>query len=299
VGALALASCLPQALADKFLLRKDIIALPNQGAQPGPAPVMNTDFSDTISLPTDPAKKKKIEAAIDYIREKDWDTATSTLQKLLDWPEDVFVELSRKGPDGKETKSWTSVKSEANRLIAKLPAQGMDYYKVNYGPTASKMLLDSKEASNINMLRDVMNRFLHTEAGAEATNLLGTYYLDRGTYVSASLCFEKLFSRDGLAKLSAVTLFKAAYAFHQAGDKANEDRAWKELYTRGCQIQMGPERRTLEELQQYVAASSAAAASAASMTGPCMAAPLPAMRAARATRPSWNRAGRKRRPSRP
>jgi hypothetical protein len=55
VGALALVSCLPQALAEKILLRKDIIALPIQPVQPGQPtpPVMDPDFSDNISLPKD------------------------------------------------------------------------------------------------------------------------------------------------------------------------------------------------------------------------------------------------------
>ena len=54
-------------------------------------PVMDTDFSDNISLPKDNLLAKQIEAANDYIAEKDWVEATRILQKLVDRREDVFI----------------------------------------------------------------------------------------------------------------------------------------------------------------------------------------------------------------
>lgn len=259
VTGLALATTLPLISAEQILLRK---AQPGEApapvpdpAPPGPLGSNSGDFSDNISLPTDPDLQRKdpIVTAIDYIKAKEWVTVTNHLQKLIDRTEDVFVPITSKGVDGKDTRVWVSVKTEANRLVATLPAEGLDFYKLTFGPIASNMLKEAKENNNIEQLTLVMARFLHTDAGSEATNLLGTYYLDRGSYVTAGLCFERLFNRDGLAKLSNLSLFKGAYAFKMAGDRANEDRAWQELNRRGQNISLGNERRTVEDLQGYVA----------------------------------------------
>jgi hypothetical protein len=266
VAALALATCLPQALAElKLQVIRGGAILPAQG-QPGAAvgatPTTNdpSELNDNISLPKDDQRRGQIEAAYDYIKSAsegeagDWDKAINILQRLVDLDEDVFVQLTRKTADGKETKVWTSVKSEANRLIATLPVKGQEFYKLTFGPKADRYLKEARESGDMEKLRIVMSRYLHTDAGGDATNLLGTYHLDQGNYVIASLCFERLFNRDGLSKLAPTTLFKAAYAFHQAGDKGNEDRAWKELHTRGGQIALGNERKSVSELQEYVAA---------------------------------------------
>ncbi len=249
VAGLAVATSLPLALAEK---------------QPGTPGITNpTEFSDNISLPTNPAFKKKLIAIGDYINEKNWVVATEAAQSLLDREDDVFVPLSSgKGADGKETIVWRSAKTEANRLIGELPAPGMEFYKLTYGPPASAMLKEALEKggndkkSTVELLAEVMARYLHTDAGAEATNLLGTYYLDRGGYITARHCFVRLLERDKPAKLSTMTLFKAAYAFHMADDKANEERVWRELNQRGQHLVLGNERHTVEDLQNAVAALS-------------------------------------------
>ncbi len=244
-------------LAQVGLRRPPVLPMapPPPGTPPAPANP-TTEFSDNISLPTDPELQKKdpIGAALDYIKEQDWVTVTNHLQKLIDRPEDVFVRVTRKGADGKSTTAWASVKTEANRLIATLPPQGLDFYKLTFGPTAATMLKEAKENNNVEQLSQVMARFLYTDAGAEATNLLGTYYLDRGSYVTASLCFERLLNRSSPAKLTNITLYKAAYAFHLAGDKANEDRIWQELNRRGQNLVLGSERHSIEDLQGVITA---------------------------------------------
>ncbi len=242
------------------------LALVAEPASPTP-PGTTREFTDNINLPTDPDLERKdpIVAALDYIaaartaedpqkKKEYWDIATTHLQALLDRREDVFVAVACKGTDGKETKARLSVKAEANRLIASMPAEGLDFYKVRYGELSGAMLRQARENNNIEQLSTLMARYLYTDAGGEATKLLGTYYLDRGNYVSAGLCFKRLFHRDALAKLSPLTLFKSAYAFHMAGDKENEARAWQEMNRRGQHVTLGTERRSVEELQTAVAA---------------------------------------------
>jgi outer membrane protein assembly factor BamB len=206
-----------------------------------------------ITLPTDTRYTNQIQAALDYIQDEDWVKATQILQKLLELKEDFMAPVPRKGADGKDDKAMVSVKDEANRLIATLPPKGLEFYKLTYGPPAAEILKRAKATSDVSLLNQVVAHYLHTDAGAEATNLLGTYHLDRGRYVIASLCFARMLSREGADKLPPITLVKAAYAFHQAGDKANENLAWQKLNARVREVKIGTEAKTIPELQEYVA----------------------------------------------
>jgi outer membrane protein assembly factor BamB len=219
------------------------------------------EFGDSaaISLPRDNKLKSQIEAAVDYIKEEDWVLATEILQKLVAIKEDVFAKVARKGADGKTAEVWTSVRAEANRLIASLPPKGMAFYQLTYGPKATELLREAKATTKPEVLATVMRLYLNTEAGAEATDLLGTYHLDRGNYSTASRCFSLLLGRPGSEKLPPVTLFKAAYAFHMSGaaeDKASEEQVWKQLGGRVRELKVGEgEARNIDELQTLVAAS--------------------------------------------
>ena len=224
---------------------------PNLPAEPAP-PADPTEFAHAIELPKSPEAAGMLAAAKDYIDAEDWETACNTLQKLLQSDDNFFAKVRRKGPDGKETDTWVSIKVEADRMVAKLPAKGMEVYKLNFGPPAEQMLKEAKSTSDIELLTKIHRYYLHTDAGAEATNLLGTYHLDRGNYTAAALCYEKLLNREGGDKLSPETLFRAAYAFQSAGDKANEKLCWQKLNT-FQDIQIAKVTKSVPELQDYVA----------------------------------------------
>src|SRR5262249_15247230 len=63
-----------------------------------------------ITLPTDSRYASQIQAALDYIKDEDWVTATQVLQKLLELKEDVMVPVPRRNADGKDDKAMVSVK---------------------------------------------------------------------------------------------------------------------------------------------------------------------------------------------
>ena len=222
---------------------------------PGVKPVDPTENQQAIELPKNPDASKKLEAAGDYIKDEDWVTATKILQDLLEHKENYQTKVVRKAEDGKETVIWVSIKSEADRLVATLPKDGKEFYQITYGPVAAQMLKDAKATSNADMLTDVTRRFLHTDAGAEATNLLATRCLDHGEYTMAALCYAKLLSRDGADKLSANTLARAYFAFVNAGDVANAANCLQKLNTFQSDLRFGTKTVTVEELQQYVKAN--------------------------------------------
>jgi outer membrane protein assembly factor BamB len=208
---------------------------------------------------------KQIEAAIDYINDENWATAVERLQKLLEIDEDVFVRLKRKNAEGNEVYVWVSAKQEADRLISTLPQSGMDFYKATYGAKAADLLKKAKKNGDPGLLGDIMKRYAHTDAGAEAIKLLGDYKFDRGEYMPALLCYSKLINRQGAEKTPIPLLAKAAWAAHLAppssSDKntvtaANvfsEKELWKMLRGRTREVQFGEQAIPVQELQEYVA----------------------------------------------
>jgi outer membrane protein assembly factor BamB/tetratricopeptide (TPR) repeat protein len=208
---------------------------------------------------------KQIEAAIDYINDENWATAVERLQKLLEIDEDVFVRLKRKNAEGNEVYVWVSAKQEADRLISTLPAAGMDFYKATYGAKAAELLNKAKKNGDPGLLGDIMKRYAHTDAGAEAIKLLGDYKFDRGEYMPALLCYSKLINRLGAEKTPIPLLAKAAWAAHLAppstSDKntvtvANvfgEKELWKMLRARTREVQFGEQAVSVEDLQEHVA----------------------------------------------
>jgi outer membrane protein assembly factor BamB len=230
------------------------VALPGGPAEGAPdaPPRDGFDFSG-LALPKDEkGLKDKIKAAVDYIEEENWAIAIPHLQKIVDLPADVFVKLPRKTVEGKETATWVSARTEANRLIANLPKAGLEFYKLTYGAESLALLKKAKATGDPALLAEVMKRFAHTDAGAEAIVLLALYQLDRGNSVPADLCFQKLLHREGADKLPPHVLYYMAVAAHLAGDKAGEKQAWNHLKATGRDVALGKETRSVSELQDYV-----------------------------------------------
>jgi outer membrane protein assembly factor BamB len=193
-------------------------------AQPGAADAGEDEarFTDRIRLPVDRSANRKIERVKEWIEKEEWGDAVRLLQSILNSPEDVVLK-DEKG-------RWVSVRYEANRILGEMPANGRQFYELEYGAQARAALKRALAAGDPKALAEVSLRFMHTEAGSEANQLLATYYLDQGSYIQAALCFERLLARPGqLEALPPLVLYKAALAFERSGDARNRDRVWNEL----------------------------------------------------------------------
>lgn len=174
-------------------------------------------YTDAVTLPRDPEARRLLQAAQDYIRKREWRVAAECLQNLLDAPEDSFIEVTRKNDRGAETVIKASVRAEANRVIGELPTEALEAYRLQFGPAAEDKFKDAVAAADPALLAEISQRYQHTDAGLKATDLLGTYHLDRGQYLMAALCFERLLARPDADKLPPKVLFKAALAYRRAG----------------------------------------------------------------------------------
>jgi hypothetical protein len=134
-----------------------------------------------------------------------------------------------------------------------MSSEGLEFYRLNQRASSKQLLDKARAESDPAILADVAKRYLYTEAGAEAANLLGTYYLERGQHIPAALMFERLINREGADKLSPATLIKAALAFRRTGDRAKEENAWNLLTEKtGDRIKLGDRTLAVNDLRDDV-----------------------------------------------
>lgn len=177
------------------------------------------DWTEAITLPVEREARNKIEAVQKYLNGKEaispklWDDIIAVLQGMLADPTDKFVEVS----DGAGKPSKVSVKIEVNRIIGTFNDDGRQFYQRIIGPDAEDKLKRAIEESDMGLMAEVSQRFLHTKAGAEATIRLGTWHLDRGRYQQAARTFKDLLLRNPKDELPPQLLFKAALAYKRQG----------------------------------------------------------------------------------
>ena len=176
------------------------------------------------TFPYDRDAKNQLEGARDYIanrKEVPWGTVAGFLQNILESKGDSFFN-SYYMVGGEKRVNRISVKTEANRIIASFPKEGLEYYQQTYGATASALLdeaIPPKGNYDLAAISEVSQKFFHTKAGAEATVLLGSLYLERGNYLEAAFAFERFLARPNIDDLlTPRTLFKACLAFKRSGD---------------------------------------------------------------------------------
>ncbi len=201
-------------------------------SQPIPSPPPMPPASPAVALPSDARLRQRLEAAHDYIKAQDWDEAIRVLQDLLDAPEDQFLPTKAAPADGKPVGHARGIRAEASRLLAALPPKGLESYNTVHGPRARALLKEAIDRDDVRLLAQLTQRYLYTEAGAEAAERLGTYHLDRGHRDLAGRCFAALLSRPDAGRLPPLTLYKAAVACRLANDEAHEEQAWKALAAR-------------------------------------------------------------------
>jgi outer membrane protein assembly factor BamB len=151
--------------------------------------------------------KKKIESVKMHLKEdmpaEDWKDIIFALQGLLNEQRDSLYDKGTK---------MVSVRVEVNRIIGTFSKQGREFYQGEVGPGAADALKQALASNNFSQLAEISERYFHTKAGAEATVVLGKYYLDRGRYSAAASTFARFTQRNPDEPIAANVLFMAAYA---------------------------------------------------------------------------------------
>ena len=91
-----------------------------------------------------------------------------------------------------DEQTHVSLKTEAQRLLGRMPAEGRNAFELQCGADARFMLDQALHQGDIHKLSDVTRMYFHSKAGYEATMLLGRYHFDRGRPLAGALCFRRL-----------------------------------------------------------------------------------------------------------
>jgi outer membrane protein assembly factor BamB len=86
----------------------------------------------------------------------------------------------------------TSLKTQAQQMLGSMTDKGREFYELKFGADARQMLEQALDNRDILQLVEVTRRYFHTQAGYEATMLVGRHYLDQGRPLAAALRFERL-----------------------------------------------------------------------------------------------------------
>lgn len=85
-----------------------------------------------------------------------------------------------------------SLRLEAQALLGRMPRAGRELYELEFGARARQMLSEAAAAGDPLGLAEVARRFFHTQAGYEATLLLGLYHLDHASPLAGALTLARL-----------------------------------------------------------------------------------------------------------
>jgi outer membrane protein assembly factor BamB len=167
---------------------------------------------DGVFLPPDRQIKRRLELAGEMIEAERYGEAVRLIGSLLEGPEDFFYK-----PDPDQP-VFSSLKAEAGRLLAKLPPAGRESYELQFGARARQQLQEAAAAGDLSAVADVSRRFFYTQAGAEATYLIGRHFLDQNRPQAAAVCFERILELpEAAARLEPALSLSLATCWLQAG----------------------------------------------------------------------------------
>ena len=109
------------------------------------------------------------------------------------------------------------LKSEARRLIGAQSPEGLKAYELLFGPKAQQMLAEALSADDMAGVAEVARRFFDTQAGYEATLLLGRHQLDHNEPLAAALCFQRLQATPAAEKFEPALSVMLAVCWHRGG----------------------------------------------------------------------------------
>ncbi|MFP6620003.1 MAG: hypothetical protein VB877_11700 [Pirellulaceae bacterium] len=84
------------------------------------------------------------------------------------------------------------LKAAAEEAVGNMPAAGREAYQLHFGAQAQRLLDEATEQGETALLTRISHQFFHTTAGAEATYLLGTHYLDQNHPLRGAMYFQRL-----------------------------------------------------------------------------------------------------------
>ncbi len=206
------------------LLAAAIVAIAQQGqAQPAPggSPQSDGNLAQNVFSQPDREVLQRLTNARKLLDEARYGEAVRLLGELLrdggqtdgeGGSEDYFFQPDRSVPIHR------SLKAEAQQMIGRMPSGGRELYELQYGSRARQLLDAAIADGDRGGLGKVSRCFFHTQAGYEATLLLGLDHLDHARPLAGALTLGRLRqSMPGFERFEPNLSLAAATCWVQAG----------------------------------------------------------------------------------
>lgn len=167
----------------------------------------------------------QLQRGIQSVKDKEHSDAVRQLGAVLAPPEDSEPEFKQDYfTQGEQANSLQSLRAQAEHWIGQMPADGRKLYELRFGAEANALLEQATDEFNVLALADCTRRYFHTEAGHEATLLLGQLHLDEGRPAAAAFCFRRLTESPRAAKYEPQASLLLAASWLYAGSNENAER---------------------------------------------------------------------------
>lgn len=183
--------------------------------------------------PDDRRARLMMQSVEGFVEEGDWAEALKYV--LTYWivrKEDRSVEVERPGPDGKPMTVVVNVRAETIRFLSLVPEKAFEAEERQRGPDANVLFDEALKQKDNASFADVATRYPFTRSGTKAAEILAFSYHDSGDHRQAAHYFDRLLIWPGAAKLTSLSLYKAALSLNRAGYKGRAEEAWKHLASR-------------------------------------------------------------------
>ena len=155
------------------------------------------------------------------IEKGEFEQATQLLGDLLD--DSILNEYLI--PDNDQKNRAVSLRQKAERLLGEIPLDQRTSYQEKYGVKAKVMLQKAIEANDTEAIAMTSRLYFHTEAGLEATMLVGHTHLAEGRPAMAAVAFEKVATQpQGSNRFDpeATLLAAVSWSLNGSTDRSNE-----------------------------------------------------------------------------
>lgn len=223
-----------------------------QGPMPLAAVSVRVAGEESISsplVPCDPDMVDWLQQARQAVRKKQYDRAVEILSALLEKPDAGFV------PDPKDARRFSPLRQAAVGLMGEIPPEGLVRYRRRNDLKAEKRLREALEKGDWRALKSVAEQYRRTCVGPAAVEALGDRQWDRGWFAQAGRTWKNLLSEAAPCRVPML-LFKAAVAFHLAGDEEQAQglaKRLRETFPDARSPLSGRERNLAEAIEEYLA----------------------------------------------
>jgi outer membrane protein assembly factor BamB/predicted negative regulator of RcsB-dependent stress response len=155
-----------------------VFALELRGQPAAPTRLDVKVTSGSMLIETSAPILNLLNRAEEGIAREDWKFAIDSLQRII---EDAEGSLVARSENEEESGGWfESARRLATRRLATLPPAGLEAYAILYDGKAKGLFERAREEHDTESLRLVVERYLLTQYGDDAADLLASWCLDEG-----------------------------------------------------------------------------------------------------------------------